>query len=260
MEKNKRIILIYKYRSLILFSFSIVNTMSSITLTVTGNSSSLSTYFHPEIDLDPRFNYSCCLLDFYSYNSIPNVHEKNNKFYYSTGETPGFEIMMIPVGSYEVSEIVSILTEFFDSKKIRFCIVANVNTMKCKIESDVFIDFTRDDCIGPLLGFDKRILKKGKPHKSDRIINVQNVNSIRIDCDLTTGSFHNGKGTHTIYEFSPTVSPGYKINEQPKHLIYLPVIRRRVNTLNISIVDQNGELIDFRGEKITCRIHIKKDT
>lgn len=234
--------------------------MTSITLTVTGNSSLLTSYFHPEIDLDPRFSYSCCLLDFYTYNSIPNVHEKNNKFYYSTGETSEFEMITIPVGSYEVSEIVNFLTTIFETKKIRFCMIANTNTMKCKIESDAIIDFTRDDCIGSLLGFDKRMLKKSKPHKSDKIINIQNINSIRIDCDLITGSFHNGKTTHTIYEFSPTVASGYKINEQPKHLIYLPVIRRRVNTLNISVIDQTGEFIDFRGEQITCRIHIKKDT
>lgn len=233
--------------------------MSSITLTVTGNSSLLTAYFHPEIDLDIRFDYSCCLLNFYSYNSIPNVHEKNNKFYYSTGETPGFEVITIPVGSYEVNEIVNFLTTAFKLKNINFCMVANSNTMKCKIESDAFIDFTRDDCIGPLFGFDKRILKRNQPHKSDKIINIQNINSIRIDCDLVTGSFHNGNSTHTIYEFSPTVAAGYKINEQPKHLIYLPVVRRRVNTLNISITDQNGDLIDFRGEQITCRIHIKRD-
>lgn len=130
--------------------------------------------------------------------------------------------------------------------------------MKIKLETDVIIDFTPKDCIASVLGFENRVLSKGL-HKSDRIVNITNVNNIRIDCDLTTGSFHNGKSTHTIYEFSPNVDAGYKINEQPRHLVYLPVIRRRINTINITIVDQNGDLVDFRGEQITCRIHIKRE-
>lgn len=233
--------------------------MTSITLSVTGNTSSLNAYFYPEIELDERFNYSCCLLGFYTYNSIPNVCEKNNKFYYSLDDGGTFRIIAIPIGSYEVAEILDTLNIEFDKRELTIGITANANTMKCTIKNEIMIDFTKSDCIGSLLGFNKLKLKPGV-HKSDRVVNIQRVNNLRIDCDLTTGSYHNGKSTHTIYEFNPTVDPGYKINEQPKHLIYLPVVRRRISTLNISIVDQDGELIDFRGESITCRIHIKKDS
>lgn len=126
--------------------------------------------------------------------------------------------------------------------------------------SDVFIDFTKKDSIGPLLGFSERLLEPNVSHRSDKLVNIQPVNTIRIDCDLSTGSFHNGQRTHTIFEFSPSVDPGYKINIQPKHLIYLPVTKRRISELTISIVDQNGDLVDFQGETITCRIHLKKDS
>lgn len=235
--------------------------MSSITLTLTGNSSLLHSYFYPEIELDARFNYSCSLLDFYTYNSIPNVHENNNKFHYTITQKDEIEEITIPVGSYEINEIGAYLERELHSRhKIRFHLHANSNTMKCKIETDVFIDFTQSNTIGSVLGFSKRKLIANSTHFSDKIVNIQTVNSIRIDCDLTTGSFHNGQSTHTIYEFSPSVAPGYKINEQPKHLIYLPVVKRRISELNISIVDQNDKLVDFRGEQITCRVHIRKDT
>lgn len=234
--------------------------MSSITLTLTGNSSLLRTCFHPEIELNKEYNYSCSLLDFYTYNSIPNVHENNNKFHYSTSEQSETEVVTIPVGSYEIKTIAEYLESELRTRKHTFRLHANTNTMKCKLESDVHIDFTQPNSIGSVLGFNKRTLVSGEQHTSDNVVNIQNVNSIRIDCDLTTGSFHNGKSTHTIYEFSPGVDPGYKIREQPKHLIYLPVTRYRIGELNISVVDQDGKLIDFRGEKITCRIHIKRDT
>lgn len=251
--------------------------MNSITLTVTGNSSELTTNFHPEIELDPQANYSCCLLDFYSYNSIPNIDERNNKLYYTIDESGDVNqetneirkkpvgsknmngTITVPVGSYEIAGIIDYLTKAFEAKKRIFRMSANKHTMKCKLDTDVTIDFMRRDSIGSVLGFGNRIIPPGV-YTSDNIVNIQHLNNIRIDCDLTSGSFHNGVGTHTIYEFSPTVDPGYKMNEQPKHLIYLPVIKRRINTLTISIVDQNGDLIDFRGEQITCRIHIKRDS
>lgn len=234
--------------------------MSSFTLTLTSNSSLLHASFYPEIELDERFNYSCSLLDFYTYNSIPNIHEDNNKLHYSINKDGPNEIITIPVGSYEIDKIGAHLEKEFRNRNIMFHSYANINTMKCKIESDVTIDFTQPNTIGSVFGFSKRKLIADSLHTSDKVVNIQTVNSIRIDCDLTTGSFHNGLSTHTIYEFSPTVDPGYKINEQPRHLIYLPVIRKSISEINISIIDQDGRLIDFRGERITCRIHIKRDT
>lgn len=234
--------------------------MSSITLALTGNSSLLHATFYPEIELDEKFNYSCSLLDFYTYNSIPNIHEDNNKFHYSTSKDNLIEVITIPVGSYEIDKIGVYLEKELHKRKITFHLNANTNTMKCKIECDAVIDFTQSKSIGSVLGFSKRKLIANHLHTSDKVVNIQTVNSIRINCDLTTGSFHNGASTHTIYEFSPTVDPGYKINEQPRHLIYLPVIRKRISEINVTIVDQDGRLVDFRGEKITCRIHIKRDT
>lgn len=235
--------------------------MSSITLTLTGNSSLLSANFYPEIELNEHPNYSCCLLDFHTYNSIPNVHKNNNNFYYSLGKSTNyrFDKIIIPIGSYEVSEIGEYLTKFFDGMGSNFSFHANRNTLKCQISTDLVIDFTRDDCVGPLLGFGKRFLKNYKTYLSDEVVKINHLNTIRIDCDLTYGSFLNGKSTHTIHEFSPSVGPGYKIDEQPSNLIYLPIAKRRINTINISVVDQNSDSIDFRGETITCRLHIKRD-
>lgn len=233
--------------------------MSSVTITFTGNSSSLNAHFYPEIELDERFNYSCCLLDLYTYNSIPNVHENNNKFYYSLDKGETYEVVTLPIGSFEVNEILQLLMAEFDRRKVKISIKADDRTTKCNLKSEnAIIDFTKADSICTLLGFSKRILGIGT-FTSDKLINIQCINNLKIDCDLITGSFHNGKSTHTIYEFDPSVDPGYKINEQPKHLIYLPVIRHRISTINIAIVDQNGELVDFRGETITCRIHVKRD-
>lgn len=233
--------------------------MSSITLTLTERSSRLRTTFHPEIELDDRYSYSCCLLDLYTYNSIPNIHERNNKFYFSINELEPTQVITIPKGSYELSEIGEFLRTELQKYERLMVFTANEKTMRFSIECQILIDFSPADSIGSVLGFDKKIVNATFGVESDFLVNIQNINSIRIDCDLTTGSYHNGRGTHTIYEFSPSTEPGYRILEQPKHLIYLPVVRYRINEINISIIDQDGHFVDFRGEQITCRIHIKRD-
>lgn len=235
--------------------------MSSITVTLTGNSSNLSANFYPEIVLDERFDYSCSLLDFYTYNYIPNVNDQDNSLVYTSNSNTDTLEMKIPIGSYEIDEIIQYINKHFAELGILIGLETNKNTFKCSIRCDkkTKIHFSDAKSIGKLLGFDAKDLVGEYSYVADHPINIQNLNTIRIDCDLTTGSFHNGHSTHTIYEFSPTVNPGYKINEQPTNLIYLPIARRTINTLNVRIVDQNGELVDFRGENITCRIHIKKD-
>lgn len=233
--------------------------MSSMTITVSGNSSSLNANFHPEIELDKNYEYSCCLLDLHNYNSIPNVHEKNNKFYYSLDTGHTFDFISLPIGSYEVEELMYLLNGELQKREIPIEIAASSSTMKCKIKTAAPIDFTKNDSIGSVLGFSKRLLGAGD-FTSDKIVNIQNIHNLSVICDLTAGSYHNGKATHVIYDFNPSADPGYKIREQPKHLIYLPIVRRRISTINISIVDQNGDLVDFRGEAITCRLHIKRDS
>lgn len=274
--------------------------MASITVTLTGTCTALSSYFHPEIELDERYNYSCCLLDFITYNSIPNVHGNNNKLYFKLepeavddgvgggggggaigggiiGKIRGknnnnnksnktienliqkipFEHIDIPIGAYEIDALAQHLATALNDVHL----TCDKNSMKSTIKTkrNYSFDFQAPGGIGQLLGFRPGILSGSKEYVSDDIVNIQSVATIRVNCDLTNGSYHNGERTHTIYEFSPTVDPGYKMVVQPKNLIYLPIVRHRISSINITVVDQNGELVDFRGEQITCRLHIRRD-
>lgn len=239
--------------------------MSSCTLTLTGKSHELSYDFLEPLDLTDD-NYDIGLINFHTYNSIPNVDEANNKFYYD-GKT-----VTLPVGSYEIDDINKYLRVVLGdphsedihlvkrtTEENLFTLRANNNTLKCELISSCEIDFTPGDSIGALLGFAKKKLKPHELHVSDHTVNIVKVNSIQIECNIATGAYRNDKLVHTLHEFFPSVPPGYKIIEVPRNIIYLPVNVRTVNNVSLKICDQDGDFVNFRDEIITVRLHLRKN-
>lgn len=288
--------------------------MSSLTLVLSGNSSSLRADYFPPIELDPNSNYECCLTDFHTYNTIPNINEANNKLHVNllsriVLDPVGFKsdaalrdhldtlrrsdkiwteqgkrqlgflyhlsdyhkkiggdlsieyytqtVHELPVGSYELDEIIDFLQNKLDAVHISYD--KNTARTSIKIEDNkVKVDFTQPNSIRNILGFGSVVIGSGQTHIGEYPINITTINAVRIECNIATGSFINSKSSHTLHEFYPEVASGYKINETPRNLIYLPIVDRTIRTLHCDIVDQNNNLIDFQGETITCRIHIKK--
>lgn len=225
----------------------------ALTLTLSGNTSHLTADYFPPLDLDGGNDYVCGLIDLQTYNSIPNVDEQNNLFHIQDME------IEIPIGSYELDDLALFITGVLEelNSTTSLEIKANTNTMQCEIQSSEEINFKKHRSIGKLLGYSKRVLKAGQMHFSDLPIDINRVNVIRVECNITIGSFINNKPVHTIHEFSPEVGPGYKIIEVPKNVIYLPVNVKQISSLSLKLVDQDGYLINFRGETITIRLHLK---
>ena len=89
-------------------------------------------------------------------------------------------------------------------------------------------------------------------------VNILSINSIFVNIDIIDGSYVNGKTKNTIYSFFPDVSPGYKIIESPVNLVYLPILPQTIQNINLTITDQDENLLNLRGEKLTARFHIRE--
>ncbi|KYN40759.1 hypothetical protein ALC56_04837 [Trachymyrmex septentrionalis] len=204
----------------------------SSALTLIGTTSILTASYFSALDLS-NGEYELGLTNFETYNAIPNVISTNNKFYFDTDD----KIITIPEGSYELKILI---------------LRANENTMRSQIKCAYKINFTKPNNIGSLLGYSKsRVIQPNKWYASDKPVNIVNVTIIRIKCNITSGAYNNDKPGHTIHEFAVNVPPGYKLSDTPTHVIYLPVVARNVTDITIRIVDQNGQLINLRGEEIS---------
>lgn len=238
--------------------------MASFTVTFTGTTSELETTFFPPLLLSSE--WEICLLDLTTYNSIANIVEGvNNVFTYCVSGEQTPRTVKLPTGSYEIDDINKYLQASLGGAE-KITLRANNNTLKCELKCvhDICIDYKQQANIASLLGFkptgslSTRTLEANKWHVSNETVDIVKVNVIQVKCNIVHGSFKDGIEDHILHTFYPLIAPGFKIVEKPHNLIYLPVNVNRVDTLRIRIVDENDDIIDFRGEVITVRVHLKK--
>ena len=61
-----------------------------------------------------------------------------------------------------------------------------------------------------------------------------------------------------VYNFFPNAALGQKILGTPNSLIYLPVTVYVISTLSVWLTDQDGKVLDLRGEELTIRFHLRE--
>lgn len=224
---------------------------TSLTLILSGNSSILESFYFPPIDLPSNKKYVLGLIELLTFNSIPNIDSSCNKI------KVGNQIIKLPTGSYEIADIEDYIQKVLEGTDIKFSLSANNNTLKSVLTCSEIIDLQVENSIASLLGFSKTTLSPNQSHTSSSPVKILKFNVLRVECNITTGAYINNRKVHTIHEFFPTVPPGYKIIEVPSKVIYQPVSASSINHIQLKIIDENGDLVNFRGETITIRLHLK---
>lgn len=183
---------------------------SSINIILTGDSSSLSTHFHPEIELDERFDYSCCLLEFsaenFSWNDNNNnttttpsimlqVEEGKNEIDYVFPFFIGSEILTIkvPPGLHEFDFIAQYIVNEINKKRpddvVR--VKLDLTTMLCTIEKPkkTRIIMTSPQFMSELLGF------QGVSSQNDIETSITGTNPIKTVSVVTTNDDNNNNNS-----------------------------------------------------------------
>ena len=180
-----------------------------LTLTLSGESSILESYYFPPIELSPHKGYVLGLIELLTFNSIPNIDNIRNQI------KIGNQLIKLPSGSYEITDIDSNIKKASEGSGKKFSLTANNNTLKSEINCSEQIDLKIKRSIALLLGLPQLTLEANKPHISSSLVRILKFNVLIVECNITTGAYINNQKVHTIHEFFPAVPPGYKIIEIP---------------------------------------------
>jgi hypothetical protein len=240
---------------------------TSFYMLLSQKSTHIRTRFNPSIQLDKDKKYEMALVNLETYYSFPNIDATNNNFRYSPDAGKTWFNIHIPEGSYEIEDINDYVrrtmkeNRHYDAanEKYDIKIEPNNNTLKCvmNITRNFKVDFTVANSIRKVLGFNSRVYTAGY-HESENIVNIINVNSLRVTSDIIGASYSNGEHENTIYSFFPNVGPGYKIIETPVNLVYLPITLNTISQMETRLTDQDGKLLNLRGEELSIRFHIRE--
>lgn len=225
----------------------------SFILTLYSNSSLIEQSYFPPIPLGDLGSWSVGLVHFSTFNSIPNVDLFNNTL------KVGPYVIEIPEGAYEIEEINEFLIAELKKLDVNHTIWVrgNSSTLRTEIKCSLPI---QESPLWSLLGFGKRKdpLEPNVLHQSDAPVEITKVHDVRIDCNIARGSYINNVQCNSIFGFDVSVPPGYKLSLNPQTVIYHPVSVQAIDNLMVRVVDQDGKLVNFRGEHITMRLHLKK--
>ena len=206
--------------------------------------------------------YEIGLLSLNTYYTFPNLTSNiNGKFRYSTDAGTNWNVLTLATGCYELVYINSKLQEMLGEAGRSISIITEPTQLKSKIKlsNDQFqIDFTYPNSINTLLGFEPQIIRGIGYHISEHVVNIQPISTINVNLDCIGSSYVEGKQSTSIFGFFPDVSPGHIINIDRQTPTYLPILTDTLSSITIWLTDQEGNLVNFRGEKITTTFYIRK--
>ena len=180
-------------------------------------------------------------------------------FKWSVDEGKTWTVIHVPIGCYELKATHAEITCICGNSDIT--ILPNVNTLQCiltVVGAKCKISFDVPNSLASVPGFNQDIVYGVGRHASEKLVKIMSVNSILVHCNIIHSSYMRGTQTPVVYNFFPNTAPGEKILEAPHNLIYLPVTVDVISTLSVWLTDQDGELLDLHGEKLTISFHLRE--
>ena len=236
---------------------------SGFDVTLSGNETTLTSSFSPELILNG--NWGISLQNIATYNTIAKINANNNKFKYYNGKL--WKTLTIGIGSYEIRELsdeiirLMKLNNDYDAvnDKPHLYFEANLSrlTTELHLSTGYKVDFGIANGLADTLGFNKITVDK-QFNVSSNVINIINVNSILVHCDLIQSSYYNGKLCNILYSFPVNVSPGYRMTSEPLVQRFHRIVSEKVSKITVWLTDDNLKPLDLRKELVTINLRFQE--
>ena len=89
---------------------------------------------------------------------------------------------------------------------------------------------------------------------SQKIVNLDSTNIIRLKADVIDGSVVNGSRQPILYSFVLDKKPGYKVFSEPETIHYKKINKSVLNTVTFFLEDDYNEVVNFNEEPLTFTI------
>ena len=236
-------------------------------LIVMDTSSNEEHLFQPLQTKNKQFKIAVTFLS--AYNGIFNVTNKNNKFYLRKNLIDeDFIQIRVPEGAYEIESLndeikrIIIDKEHYTEATYPFTNKPTFSTLGSIVEIKTqgpIIGFVFDDSIGNLLGFNETILYE-EYNLSPNPVDILSFDNIFIETDIAQGMIFRGRRSGIIHNFTMDVDPGYKYIEKFRGGVswYMVETKDFISSINLKLINKNGNLVSFNGQSITFRLSIKE--
>ena len=176
------------------FLKKIVNKIShehGYSLLLSSDRSDFSTQIYPTLELRGK-RWAVGLLSLETYNSVPNITDKNNVFTYSTDSGATWKTIRLATGSYEINQInseIQRLMKLNGDSGIEISINYYSLGSIVDITSPTYqVDFRVDNSLASTLGFENVILTQDY-NISPKIVKILTVNSVLVNCSIIGNSY-----------------------------------------------------------------------
>ena len=116
-----------------------------------------------------------------------------------------------------------------------------------------------DDSIRDLLGFNARTLYEAY-NLSPNPVDIISSNKMFIETDIAKGIIFKGNRSGIIWNFTRSVSPGYKYVCRFEGGIqwYMMESKDVISSISFKLKNEMGNLVSFNGQSITFRLSVKE--
>ena len=250
---------IQTYRQTIPLYFGSDPTLGGITTSQLGNSYTF--FISPTINIPSNYRASCRLHSANIWFTVPNVsgsqYNNNTLTIYNNSVN---QTITFPTGLYDIDAINQYinfeLTDIgYPDDVISFVGVPATGHTQVTINSTSLSIIWNLSTISPLLGWTTSSATTGPPATAGEVYmspNSATFNSlvnILVSCDLCSSSYLGTRGnTNILSSIAPNVSPGSLIQFTPFNLVECSVTNKHINSVNVTLLDQNGNNIDLSSE------------